>query len=97
MYSFFRFAPHSPLCSSSDFLLGRLGKRCHFVSKFADIIEVYPDMLNGVFCPFSVSLMYFDSADKLVENGGGKFGKVGIAFCQLHKPLRPPACALKGG
>ena len=92
LLGFFDFFPHL-----SDFLFCRLGKLCHFVLKFADMVEVYPDMLNGVFCPFPVALMHFDFADKLVENGGGKFGKVGIALCQLHKPLRPSTRVLKSG
>ena len=92
LFRFFDFLPHL-----SDFLLCRLCKLCQFVLKFTDMVEVYPDMLYGVSCPLLVALMHFDFADKLVENGGGEFGKVGIAFCQLHKPLRPPSRVFKSG
>ncbi len=52
-------------------------------------------MLNGVSHVFPVAFMYLDPADKLVEDGGGKFSKIGIAFRQLHKPLRPSSRVLK--
>lgn len=75
LFRFFDFLPHL-----SDFLLCRLCKLCQFVLKFSDMVEVYPDMLNGVSRPFLVALMHFDFADKLVENSGGEFGKVGVSF-----------------
>lgn len=92
LFRFFDFLPHL-----SDFLLCWLGKLCQFVLKPADMVEVYPDMLNGVSRPFLVALMHFDFADKLVENGGGEFGKVGVSFCQFYKPLRPPSRIFKSG
>ena len=49
----------------------RLGKLRQFVLKFADMVEVYPDMLYSVSRLFLVALMHFNFADKLVENGGG--------------------------
>jgi len=92
LFRFFDFLPHF-----FDFLLCRLCKLCQFVLKFADMVEVYPDMLNGVSRPLLVALMHFNPADKLVENGGGEFGKVGVSFCQLHKPLRPSSRVFKSG
>ena len=92
LFGFFDFLPHLP-----DFLLRWLCKLCHFVLKFADIVEIYPDVLNGLFCPFLVALMHFNPADKLVENGGGQVGKGSVAFRQLQKLLRPSARVLKSG
>ena len=92
LFRFFDFLPHL-----YDFLLCRLCKLCQFVLKSADMVEVYPDMLNGVSCPFLVALMHFDSADKLVEDSGGEFGKIGVSFCQFYKPLRPPSRIFKSG
>ena len=66
-------------------------------AEFADIVEIYPDVLNGLFCPFLVALMHFNPADKLVENGGGQVGKGSVAFRQLQKLLRPSARVLKSG
>ena len=39
----------------------------------------------------------FNPADKLVENGGCKVGKGGMAFRQLQKPLRPSSRVLISG
>ena len=80
-----------------DFLLGRLCKLCHFILKLADIIEIYADVLDCVSRPFLVALMHFNPADKLVENGGGKLGKGGMAFRQLQKLLRPSSRVLVSG
>ena len=40
-------------------------------------MTVYADVLDCVSRPFLVALMHFNPADKLVENGGCKFGKGG--------------------
>lgn len=92
LLGFFDFLPHLP-----DFFLCRLCKLCQFVFKLADIAEIYPDMLNSLFCPFLIALMHFNSADKFIENGGGKVGKGGVAFYQLQKLMRPSSCVLKRG
>ena len=47
--------------------------------------------------PFLVALMHFNPADKLVENGGCKVGKGGMAFRQLQKLLRPSSRVLISG
>ena len=66
-------------------------------SQLADIIEIYADVLDCVSRPFLVALMHFNPADKLVENGGGKLSKGGMAFRQLQKLLRPSSRVLISG
>ena len=73
----------------------------HFVKDYEDVekisVRTAYGVLDCVFCPFLVALMHFNSADKLVENGGGKVGKGVIAFRQLQKLLRPSARVFKSG
>ena len=89
---FFDFLTHLP-----DFLLCRLCKLCLFIFKSADMVKIYPDMLNSLFCPFLVALMHFNPTDKLVEDSRGKVGKVSVTVYQLYKLLRPSSRVFKSG
>lgn len=70
LFRFFDFLPHL-----LDFLLRQLCKLCQFVLKLADMVEIYPDMLDSVSRALFVALMHFDFADKLIENSRGSEGR----------------------